>query len=415
MKTKIPSAIIYGWDRVGTYELVSDIYYEENLFEKVIIYSLNDINNIIDDYNNFKPDVIMLVGNYIRLEYDFLQSKTVYYDKIHPDNIIANDIVVQSSINICKNFKPKFSIFTPTYKTGTKIYRTYESIKNQIFVDWEWVVVDDSPDNETWDILQDISNKDYRVKVHKIYPLTNGIVGLSKNRASSLCNGEWIVELDHDDELTDDCLYHSYNAIEKYPDAGFLYSDVCELYENGNMKYYDNDWSGNWYGRIDNIFDFGYAGHTWVEYKGKNYLQHHYPDINPLTIRFNVSMPNHVRMWKKLIYDKIGGHNKNLPVADDFELIVRTFLETKFIHVKKMLYLQWNNGNSTVDNNSIDINRRARTIRDYYDEKIHNRILGLGSKDWNWDENRGISQRYSNNITIKKFNKEEEILNYIYE
>jgi glycosyltransferase involved in cell wall biosynthesis len=415
MKTKIPSAIIYGWDRIGVFELISDIYYEENLFEKVLIYSCDNIENIIEDYTRIKPDIILSVGNNPNLNNNILQWKLIYYDRIHPDNIIANDIVVQSLFNVCRNTKPYFSIFTPTYKTGDKIIRAYESIKNQKITDWEWVVVDDSPDDETWNNLTEIAKNDYRVKIHKIYPLTNGIVGLSKNRVSSLCNGEWLVELDHDDELTNDCLLHSYNAIQKYPDAGFLYSDVCELYENGEMKYYDYDWSGNWYGRKDNVFDFGYAGHTWVEYNQNNYLNHHYPDINPLTIRFNVSMPNHVRMWKKNIYDKIGGHNKNLPVADDFELIIRTFLETKFIHVKKMLYLQWNNGNTTVDNNSIDINRRARIIRDFYDEKIHNRILELGCKDWNWDDIKHTSQKYSNNITIRKFHEQEEILNYIYE
>jgi glycosyltransferase involved in cell wall biosynthesis len=415
MKTKIPSAIIYGWDRAGVFELISDIYYQENLFEKVLIHSLTNIDNIIEDYNRIRPNIIMSIGSYPNLQNNFLQWKVIFYDKIHPDNVIANDIVVQSSINICRNIRPFFSIFTPTYKTGGNILRTYDSIKNQKNDEWEWVVVDDSPDDETWNLLQEIANKDYRVKIHKIFPLTGGNIGLVKNRAAGLCNGEWIVELDHDDELTHDCLFHSYAAIQKYPDAGFLYSDVCELYENGEMKYYDYDWSGNWYGRYDNGFDFGYAGHTWVEYNGNSYLNHHYPDINPLTIRFNISMPNHVRMWKKTIYDKIGGHNKNLPVADDFELIIRTFLETKFIHVKKMLYLQWNNGNSTVDNNSIDINRRARTIRDYYDNKIHDRIIEMGGVDWNWDENKKISQKFSNGITVKKFYDEEKILNYIYE
>jgi hypothetical protein len=181
------------------------------------------------------------------------------------------------------------------------------------------------------------------------------------------------------------------------------------------MRSYDHDWSGNWYAREDNYFDFGYAGHTWVEADGKMYLNHHYPDINPLSIRFNISMPNHVRMWRKDVYNQIGGHSKYFPVADDYELIVRTFLHTKMIHVKKMLYLQWNNRNSTVDNNAKDINRRARLIRDHYDKQIHDRILVLGKKDWNWDKKLGHSQKLQNNTPIRKYFKEEQVLNYIYE
>ena len=36
-------------------------------------------------------------------------------------------------------------------------------------------------------------------------------------------------------------------------------------------------------------------------------------------------------------YLEIGGHNKNTPIADDLELIIRTFLNTKIIHVKRVL------------------------------------------------------------------------------
>lgn len=120
-------------------------------------------------------------------------------------------------------------------------------------------------------------------------------------------------------------------------------------------------------------------------------------------------------MWERKFYLSIGGHNKTTPVGDDFEIIVRSFLNTRIIHVKKCLYLQYNNRNSTVDNNSTDINRRTRLIRDYYDEAIHKRILELGFKDWNWDEETKQSQRLQNFVPIRKYYEEEQIMNYIYE
>jgi glycosyltransferase involved in cell wall biosynthesis len=343
-----------------------------------------------------------------------ISNRIIRYLSFPPDNILANDVVCQSTFRNCQNLKPKFSIFTPTYNTGERIYRTYESLKKQTLDDWEWVIVDDSPNDETWIILQEISKNDFRVKVHKIYPLSEGNIGLVKHRAASLCSGEWLVELDHDDTLISTCLQELHNSSLKHPNAGFMYSDVCELYEDGEMKTYDHDYSGNWYARPDNHFDFGYAGHTYVEADGNTYINHHYPDINPLSIRFNISMPNHVRVWKKEVYDKIGGHNINTPIADDYELIVRTFLNTEMVHIKKMLYLQWNNRNSAVDNNSVDINRRARLIRDHYDFQIHQRIIELGKHDWNWDESRGHSQKFQNSVHTIKYHQEEEILNHIY-
>ena len=415
IKTKKPSAIVYGWGEFGTFELTSDVYYEENLLETVVIYSIPYTSDIDGDFSNYNPDIIMCCDNSIDSQNPIISQRIIRYVNFPPNNIMANDVVCQSTFKNCKNITPKFSIFTPTYNIGDKIYKTYESIKKQTFNDWEWVIVDDSPNDDTWKILEEISKNDCRVKIHKIYPLSNGNVGLVKHRVCSLCSGEWLVELDHDDTLISTCLEECNKVSIKFPDAGFMYSDVCELYEDGKMKTYDNDFSGNWYGRSDNYFDFGYAGHTYVESDNQVYVTHHYPDINPLTIRFNISMPNHVRVWKKEVYDKIGGHNINTPVADDYELIVRTFLNTRMVHIKKMLYLQWNNRNSTVDNNVTDINRRSRLIRDFYDKQIHDRIIELGFHDWNWDEVREHSQKFQNKVSIKMYHDKEQIINYIYE
>ena len=415
MRTKKPSAILYGWRELGTFTLTSDIYYEENLLDEVIIHSLPFTDDISKDYSLYQPDIIMGCDDRVSSNHKIISNRIIRYLSFPPDNVLANDIVCQATFRNCQNLRPKFSIFTPTYNTGERIYRTYESLKKQTLDDWEWVIVDDTPNHTTWGIIQEISKNDFRVKGHKIYPPSNGNIGLVKHRACSLSNGEWLVELDHDDTLVSTCLSECNKAINKFPNAGFLYSDVCELYEDGEMKTYDQDFSGNWYGRHDNYFDFGYAGHSYVEVDGKTYINHHYPDINPLTIRFNISMPNHVRVWKKEVYDKIGGHNINTPIADDYELIVRTFLNTEMVHIKKMLYLQYNDKNSAVDNNAIDINRRARLIRDHYDLQIHNRILELGKTDWNWDDSLGHSQKFQNNISIKKYYEEEEVLNKIYE
>lgn len=415
MKTKKPSAIIYGWYRYGEELLTSQIYWEDHLIDEIQIYSLPYTGNVDEDFNKYEPDLILSFIDPIEVHHDTLKRIHIHYDEYIDEVIMANVIVCQTVFRHTQYIRPKFSIFTPAYNTRERINRTYESLRNQTLIDWEWVVVDDSPNEDTWKILKKIASQDFRVKPHRIIPLSEGNIGLAKHRAAMLCDGDWLVELDHDDALISNCLETCLDAIKKYPDAGFLYTDVCELYEDGEMKYYDHDWSGDWYGRHDNFFDFGYAGHTWVEADGKKYLAHWYPDINPLSIRFNISMPDHVRMWERNLYHRIGGHNKKIPVADDFEIIVRSFLHTRFIHVKKVLYLQYNNRNSTVDNNATDINRRARLIRDHYDLAIHNRILELGFHDWNWDEDRQHSHKFQNHTSIRKFYEEEQVMNYIYE
>ena len=80
-----------------------------------------------------------------------------------------------------------------------------------------------------------------------------------------------------------------------------------------------------------------------------------------------------------------------------------------------MLYVQYNNGDSTVDNNSVDINRRARLIRDYYDTSIHKRISELGGFDWNWNDDDNSSYKLQSWMDRTRHGNKEEVLNYIVE
>lgn len=412
MKTRKPTAIVYGWDRVGEFELVSDVYFWEGLQDTVKVYSFDKID-LKTHFTVNNVDVIISIGTEIRTNLESLNGKIINLETIVPDNVLANIIVCQTTFRNSSNIVPKFSIFTPVYKTGDRILRTYKSLIEQTYPDWEWVIVDDSPeDDDTWDKIMEIASQDHRVKPHKITPTTNGVVGMAKNRASHLSDGEWLVELDHDDYLLPECLEYLDKASKTYPDAGFMYSEVCELYDDGEMKYYTDIWGDQGYANPNNGFNAGFGIHYIVEHEGKEYVNHRYSDINPLSIRYNFSMPNHVRCWRKDVYLKVGGHNKKLPVADDFELIVRTFLETKFIHIKKMLYLQYNNRNSTVDNNVTDINRRARLIKDHFDLKIHQRIEELGKYDWMWDNdnNRSYLEFYNKLM----YHESEEVMNYVY-
>ncbi len=74
-----------------------------------------------------------------------------------------------------------------------------------------------------------------------------------------------------------------------------------------------------------------------------------------------------------------------------------------------MLYVQYNNGDSTVDNNRIDINRRARLIRDYYDPYIHARIKQLGKFDWAWHENNNRSYQIQSWMDRSRYYDREEV------
>ena len=426
IKTKLPSALIFGWSEIGEIQLISNLLENENLSESVQIWSYDTDNELHKLIVTHQPDVIITFGDSSQYKISSeviptISSKWIHYDDIIPNDQLANVIATASTEWSCNNNSlygssesPLFSIFTGAYKTGDRIYRAYDGLKNQTYSNWEWVVIDDSPidDLDTWNRLEEISKSDPRVKIYRITPNSGGNIGEVKHRAASLADGEWLVELDHDDVLVSDCLEVCLRGIKQYPDAGFVYTGVAEIYEDGNHKYY-GPIDPQAYGKEHNGYVFGYAHHEWVTLDGKKYVGGYSANINPKTIRYNMGMPNHARIWRRDVYNKVRGHNRNISVADDFELIVKTFLETKMLKIDKVLYVQWNNFSSTVDLNLIDINRRARLIRNHYDLDIHNRIQELGKFDWDWDE-KTQSCHHTWWLDRTRFYDREQILNYIY-
>jgi hypothetical protein len=119
---------------------------------------------------------------------------------------------------------------------------------------------------------------------------------------------------------------------------------------------------------------------------------HEAPPVNAKTIRHIVSAPNHIRAWRRDFYWSIGGHRMEIGVADDFEICVRTFLNTRMIHVPKLCYLQYYNevGNTQRVRNK-DIQRLTRNIQFWYDKAIHDRFRQLGVDDFVFDEQKGFT------------------------
>ena len=275
--------------------------------------------------------------------------------------------------------EPLVSVITPTYKTGTRITRPFLSLLEQTYTNWEWIVVDDSPDFGTMEMLRSFARMDHRIKV--IRPEKHsGVIGEVKRTACALSEGSLIVELDHDDELTPDCLQHIVNAHRRYPEAGFFYTDCAEVDSDMNPLTYCNGWG------------FGYGSYRTVEHKGRALQATNAANINPKTIRHLVAAPNHARVWTRECYNAIGGYNKLLHVADDFDLLVKTFLHTKMVRIPVLGYLQYiEGGNNTQRVRNADIQRHVRYLCWSYDPQIHARFLQLGLDDFVWNEEGGFS------------------------
>ena len=383
MSEKLPVICIFGQDDFKLVTPIREEYEEKRLDCRCYSSDSNLEQVLIQD----RPHVIITIGNLssfpnlLKVPFE-IRKRWLHYDTL-PDltqlGIYAFDCYLANVFNPRgADDHPLVTVFTPAYNTGNKINRPFLSLKEQTYTNWEWVIVDDSDDDgRTFKMLSNLARKDHRIQVFKPRE-HSGIIGKVKNWACSLGRGQILVELDHDDELTDYALDSVVKGSKQFPEAGFLYTDSAEIFEDGTNFTYREGWA------------FGYGSYTDVEYRGKLYKSGSAGNINAKTIRHIISAPNHIRAWRKSFYESIGGHNKELHVADDYEILVRTFLKTRIIRVPKLCYLQYLS-NTVQQVRNKDIHRHVTSIRVHYDQMIHDRLLDLGCEDFIWDEKKGCS------------------------
>jgi glycosyltransferase involved in cell wall biosynthesis len=260
------------------------------------------------------------------------------------------------------------------------IKRLYNSLKSQTYKNWNWWIIDDSENNETIEKLNALD--DFRITILK--NVTNhGCIGFNKHMIAMMCDGDYLVEVDHDDELLPDCLMKLYECF-KASDADFVYSDTMEYIDGMAINYGDGFSYGQGYYRDEIVKGVKYSIAVTTS------------SINAKSIRGIHAMPNHVRCWKKDFYHKIGGHNTELSVIDDMDLISRTFLYGRMAKVDKVLYIQHegvsetkeDRGNTTTNKRFKEIQRINYLLYNKYDKQIHERILELGFEDPVWDDNK---------------------------
>ena len=245
-----------------------------------------------------------------------------------------------------EHVRPIFSVFTPTYNSYHKIKRAYNSLKAQTFKDWEFVIIDDSPDDDHFVFLRKLMINDSRVRLYRRGE-NSGNIGNVKNEAVSLCRGKYVLEFDHDDEILPFVLSDAAEHFDKNKDVGFIYMDCISLYENGNNHFYGD------------FICKGYGSYYCQKYGDKWVYVYNTPNINNITLSHLVCCPNHPRIWRKSALIDAGSYSEFLPICDDYEIILRTALTTKIAKIHKFGYIQYMNDN----NNNFSLIRNGEINR----------------------------------------------------
>lgn len=136
---------------------------------------------------------------------------------------------------------PRVSVLTPIYNTNPAHLREMiESILNQTFTDFEFLILNDSPDNtEIEKIVLDYAKKDARIK----YAKNEKNMGItpSRNKLLKMARGEYLAIFDHDDISVPDRLEQEVAYLDAHPHIGVVsgwahyfgddYDDICKTPE----------------------------------------------------------------------------------------------------------------------------------------------------------------------------------------
>lgn len=366
---KYPFVLIY---RLEKYSFIDNFFIKNSDKFNCTIYFISKIDKL---KYLFDPNYHVLITFGNTDEYDFIfneipiRLKNKWYNlQTIPDINYFNNTVNELYINNCINredCRPIFSIFTTTFNSYDKILRAYNSIKKQKLKDWEWVIVDDSDNDSHFEYLKKNLLNDKQIRLYK-RASNSGNIGNVKNEAISLCRGNYVLELDHDDEILPDCLYDAEKVFNNDSSIGFIYMDFTNIYENGNNFNYG-----------DHIC-YGYGGYYCQKLNDKWRYVYITPNINNITLSYLICCPNHPRIWRRDILNSLGNYCENLHICDDYEILLKTALNTKIAKIPKLSYIQYMNNNN--NNFSLIRNKEINRIGPQFISPIYYKQFNITKK-----------------------------------
>jgi glycosyltransferase involved in cell wall biosynthesis len=215
---------------------------------------------------------------------------------------------------------PLLSLFTPT-NNPAYLLDAYQSLLAQKQpVPFEWVIV--SNGGVTAAAIPEQIRQDTRVRI--VPTDIQRSIGALKRFACQNCTGDVLVEFDHDDWLASDAFTALAQAYERAP-AGFFYSDFVNVRPNGSCETFPTI--------------YGWEAYL-CEVDGKEYTAVRAFPPSARSMAEIYYAPNHVRAWTRAAYEQAGGHDPKLEVADDHDLICRTWLaRAPFVWIQRPIYI----------------------------------------------------------------------------
>lgn len=138
--------------------------------------------------------------------------------------------------------KPLVSVIMPVYNTEEWVWEAIESILNQTFKEFEFIIIDDCSTDWSYEILDEYAKKDKRISLYRNEK--NSWISYTRNRLISLTTTDYIATQDSDDVSTHNRLKLEYEFLSKHDKYWVVAWDNEIIDEEwkviGHRKYSDN-------------------------------------------------------------------------------------------------------------------------------------------------------------------------------
>ncbi|MFI0425733.1 MAG: glycosyltransferase family 2 protein [Flavobacterium sp.] len=134
------------------------------------------------------------------------------------------------------NNTPFFSVITASFNSERTIYKTIESLLNQTYTNYEYIIIDGNSKDTTLDIIKSFESKfkEKNITYKFISEPDKGIYD-AWNKGVKLANGEWISFIGSDDYYLDNALYNYFEEIKKSSkNINYISSKVMVIDSKGN-------------------------------------------------------------------------------------------------------------------------------------------------------------------------------------
>lgn len=200
--------------------------------------------------------------------------------------------------------KPLVSVIMPVYNTKQWVWEAIESILDQTFKEFEFIIVDDWSNDWSYEICEEYAKKDKRIRLYKNEK--NSWISYTRNRLLGLATTDYIATQDSDDVSRKDRLKLSYEFLSK------------------NKKF----WVVAWDNEI-------------IDEEWKKIWLRKYSDDIPSVILKKSPVSNPTTMFRKSVFEELWWYEKWLNYGEDYDLWLRFYLKWFWIKNLPLVLLKY--------------------------------------------------------------------------